>query len=126
MVMRKVEHVVAGEVAVAVLEPIDVAMSRSRPRSTLTGTCRASGRQSDEAPMADGKGSDEMIRTEARVAATLTPDLRRHKKSLTRRWMITGEAQMLVLELLTRRLCKMSLSRLLRLRPLRLETTTLI
>jgi hypothetical protein len=126
MVMLKAEHVVAGAVALAEAQPIAVAMSRSRPRSTLTGTCQDSDRQSDEAPMAGGRGSGEMIGTEARAAGTLMPDLRRHRKSLIRRWMITGEAQMRVLALLTKRLRKMNLSRLPQLRPLRLVTTTLI
>jgi hypothetical protein len=76
--------------------------------------------------MADGKGSGEMIEIEARVAGTLTPDLRRRKKSLIKRWMITGEAQMRVLALPTKRSCRMSLSRLPQLRPLRLVMTTLI
>jgi hypothetical protein len=76
--------------------------------------------------MADGKGSGEMIEIEARIAGTLTPDLRRRKKSLIKRWMITGEAQMRVLALPTKRSCRMSLSRLPQLRPLRLVMTTLI
>jgi hypothetical protein len=126
MAMPKAEHVVAGAVALVEAQAIAVATSRSRPRSTLTGTCQDSGLQSDAAPMADGKGSGEMIEIEARVAGTLTPDLRRRKKSLIKRWMITGEAQMRVLALPTKRSCRMSLSRLPQLRPLRLVMTTLI